>query len=306
MNLKSIAITVTMRMGRFVPRQAFLVGGEEKRILRFFKLKHAAGRICIVILLATTASVAIATSAMGEIIFESGTLGATGAFFSDLENGIVPGTNVNGSVFTGVRFKLSQRIITSHVGGHFVERISGTFFGAIVGLDDENDFPDSGDFSTPDVLGAATLAFPNPSAEAFGDLALSLDPGWYALVFGSGLFGTNGSGGAVRNGMDIGGPTYIGYQPGSGVSWIDITPDGPNHRFVVNGSVVPEPNTIQMTSLVLVVFLYFRLKTVLRKAPAFQFFSRDRYEHLSVIMESFLCKTANFSQESAHSAIGDL
>jgi hypothetical protein len=182
-------------------------------------------------------------SASGATIFESSTLGPTGITFAQLSNGSVPGTNVNSFVYTGVRFELTQSVITSQLGGHFVESFAGDFFGAIVKLDGANDFPNSGNLSTPDVLGAAVLTFPDLSAEVFGDLNLSLNPGWYALVFGSGLFGTNGSGAAVRNGVDIEAPTYIGYQPGSGVTWIDITADGPNHRFIVNGTVVPEPVT---------------------------------------------------------------
>src|SRR4051794_30382205 len=54
-------------------------------------------------------------------IFESGTLGQTGVTWNDVQNG-VPATNVNSSVFTGVRFELTQPAITSAVGGHFVER----------------------------------------------------------------------------------------------------------------------------------------------------------------------------------------
>jgi hypothetical protein len=198
--------------------------------------------------------------ASAATIFESGTLGPTGVTFTDLTNGTVPGTSVNSFVFTGVRFELTQPVLTSQVGGHFVREAAGTFFGAIVALDNANDFPNSGDLSTPDVLGAATLSFPNPSAEVFGNLALSLDPGWYALVFGSGLFGTAGSGAALRNGQDIGTPTYVAYQPNSGVTWIDITPIARNHRFVVQGTIVPEPNALGLISILLVVFLRLRRK----------------------------------------------
>ncbi len=129
--------------------------------------------------------------------------------FSDLTSGDVPATSVNRFVFTGVRFQLTQPVITSQIGGHFVEANSGSFFGAIVALDDESDFPDSGDFSSSDFLGSTLLTFPHPSAEVFGDLSLSLDPGWYALVFGSGLFEATGAGAAPRNNTDIGNPTYI-------------------------------------------------------------------------------------------------
>ena len=181
--------------------------------------------------------------ATAAIIFESGTLGPTGIPFSDLVSGAVPSTNVKDVVFTGVRFHLSQPVITSQIGGHFVERGPGTFFGAIVALGDENDFPDSGDFSTSDFLGQTLLTFPHPSDEVFGDLSLSLDPGWYALVFGSGLFDATGEGAVLRNGVDIGDPTYIGFQPGSGVAWINRVTTL-NRRFVITGDIVPEPTSI--------------------------------------------------------------
>ena len=156
-------------------------------------------------------------------------------------NGDIP------SVFSGVRFQLLQPAITTSVGGHFVDSPSSgnTFFGAIVRLDDETDFPNSGDLSTPDVVGATLLIFPDLSAEVFGDLALELDPGWYALVFGSGLFGANGSGAAVLNNLDIGTPSYIAFVPGS--EWIEVsTLPGPfqNYRLVVMGNTIPEPSSV--------------------------------------------------------------
>ena len=151
-----------------------------------------------IVLIPAIAVFLLATSeTRADILFESGTLGPTGIPYSLLSN-TVPGTNINQFVFPGVRFQLTQRAVTSAVGGHFVEEFGGTFFGAIVALDDESDFPDSADLSTPDVLGFSILAFPNPSAEVFGDLEIHLDSGWYALVFGSGLFETYGSGGASR------------------------------------------------------------------------------------------------------------
>ncbi len=182
-------------------------------------------------------------SALAATIFESGTLGPTGIPRSE----ITGGSNVSSGVFVGVRFHLDQPVVTTEIGGHFVKN-TGTgesFFGTIVALADENDFPDSGDLSTPDVVGATLLAFPEPSNEVFGTLAKPLPPGWYALVFGSGLFGASGSGAALNNGMDIDDPVYIGYQPGAVNGWGNlINPIFRNFRFVVEGSVVPEPSTL--------------------------------------------------------------
>jgi len=157
---------------------------------------------------------------------------------------------------------LDQPVITHQVGGHFVSGAAGTFFGSIVELDGESDTPDSLDFSTSDFRGATLLDFPAASDEVFGNLSLALDPGWYALIFGSGLFGTNGDGGAVRNGTDLGEPTYIAAQPFSGVSnWVDIASELPNHRFVVQGQIVPEPLAI---SLVLSAYLVYLFKSRFR------------------------------------------
>lgn len=111
-------------------------------------------------------------------------------------------------------------------------------------MDTENDFPNSTDLSTPDVLGAALLAFPVASAEAFGELNVRLDPGWYALAFGSGEFGASGFGGMVLNNPDIGNPPYIARQPS--VGWFNLADISDairfdDFRFVVRGNLVPEP-----------------------------------------------------------------
>ena len=181
-------------------------------------------------------------SALADTIFESGTLGATGVTWSEVENQVSLGANISSFAFNGVKFHLSQTVITTSIGGHFVAPNDGTFFGAIVALDDETDFPDSGDLSTPDTLGHALLNCPISSAEVFGDLNLSLDPGWYALAFGSGLFGATGAGAALLNNPDIGTPQYIGHQPLSGSSWGNLlNPIFRNYRLVVEGNIVPEP-----------------------------------------------------------------
>ncbi len=199
--------------------------------------------------------------ALGATIFESGSLGPTG-----IPRGVVPGANVSSTVFNGVRFQLTQPVATSQIGGHFVGSpgTTDTFFGAIVALSNENDFPDSGNLSTDDVLGSTVISFPEPSAEVFGNLDLSLNPGWYALVFGSGLFGASGDGAMPLNNPDIGTPSYIGFQPGAGWGNL-INPIFRNYRFVVQGSIVPEPSAISIT---LSTWLLFCFRG---------FFSRQRY-----------------------------
>jgi len=173
------------------------------------------------------------------ILFESGTLGETG-----LAQGTVAATNVSPNVYTGARFEVTDPILTSQVGGHFVSATGGTFFGAIVALDDESDFPDSGDLVSADVLGATELTFPTLSDEVFSSLALRLEPGWYGLVFGSGLFGTAGDGAAPNNNPEINGSNFIGFQQGFG--WGTRLP---GRRFVISGEVVPEPTSLVLTAI---------------------------------------------------------
>jgi len=163
-----------------------------------------------------------------------------------------------------VRLHLDQPVITSQIGGHFVKNTGAneSFFGAIVALADENDFPDSGNLSTPDVVGTTLLSFPEPSNEIFGAIAKPLSPGWYALVFGSGLFGATGRGVALNNGVDIGEPVYIGWQPGApGSGWFSLTDLSTifvDFRFVVLGTIVPEPGFAALLILSVVLFSFNR------------------------------------------------
>jgi hypothetical protein len=205
-------------------------------------------RLCVLIVVTTLAPVVATTKVTGEILYESGALGPTGLTFGDFNSTSDPsGSYVSDFAFTGVRFELTRPAVTTRVGGHFVidPGHDDSFFGAIVRLDSGDDIPDSGDLSTPDVLGQTLLNFPTTSAEVFGDLVLSLTPGWHVLVFGSGLFATTGQGGAPANNPDIGAPSYIGYQSSPG--WFEISPpNGPFHnfRFVIEGITIPEPNSV--------------------------------------------------------------
>lgn len=198
----------------------------------------------------------LATSQVrADILFESGTLRPTEIYINEIGGGVDPGgAVVSDFIFDGVRFQLSEAAVISQIGGHFVANATSqdSFFGAIVRLDGAMDFPNSNDLSTPDVLGATLLTFPNPSAEVFGNLELHLDPGWYALVFGSGLFGATGWGGTLLNNPDIGNPSYIGFQPHAG--WGNLNPVFRNFRFVVGGHMVPEPTTVGLVSILALLF----------------------------------------------------
>lgn len=204
-------------------------------------------------------SVSVET-ALSASVFSTGSLGLTGITKEQALDGVVPASNVVWFNYVGARFQVSETSLITEVGGHFVGGFQqDSFFGAIIRLDSATDFPDSGDLSSTDVIGVAHLSFPHPSDEIFGELSVKLEPGWYAVVFGSALFQTDGRGGAVRNGEDIGLPSYINWQPSNG--WFNLTDLGfeglGNLRLVVKGRVIPEPAApVTVTAIVLSQLLF--------------------------------------------------
>lgn len=215
------------------------------------------------------------------ILFATGTLGPTGITSDELLTQVVPGSNLNKFIFVGARFELKRPAVVNRIGGHFasLNRADDAFFGAIVRLDGPDDFPDFGSavplgdpvdtdgFNSPDLRGHALLTFPEPSAEIFGDLQASLEPGWYGVLFGSGLFGANGAGGVVKNGSSFASTQYIS---GFGGSWGN-SPSSAGANYSVYGKIVPEPPTLVMSLGLTVICQVFRMyakwlaSTVIRK-----------------------------------------
>jgi hypothetical protein len=123
-------------------------------------------------------------------IFASGTPGP---------NGQTNGYPLTDGNFVGLDFFVASTVTTGTIGGHLGGLGGVDIFGAIVALSGPADVPDSRDLSTPDVRGAARLILspsgrPSSSRVISAPLVVSLNPGWYLLVFGSGLFGATGSG----------------------------------------------------------------------------------------------------------------
>lgn len=170
----------------------------------------------------------LSVPAEASFIFESATLGATGQSV---------GLTVSDSQLVGARFEVASRVDSATIGGHFDQTIPGQFFGTVVALSGPDDFPDSSDLSTSDVLGSALITFPEPSEEVFASLVVTLTPGWYAVVFGSGLFGSSGRGVAPENNPDIGSPSYF-FRDAGGTYRNASTG---NKRFFL--TAIPEPST---------------------------------------------------------------
>jgi hypothetical protein len=109
------------------------------------------------------------------------------------------GIAVDNLFYTGWRFQVTNGPIqTTHIGGHFYAFGSGSVFGAIVQLTGPNDDPDNFDLSTPDRLGTTLVPLPSGSSNvAQGNLSLTLQNGWYLVVFGSGAFGATATTGTL-------------------------------------------------------------------------------------------------------------
>jgi len=177
-------------------------------------------------------------SASATIIYESTTQGVTG--FSS-------GYGLWDTQFLGSRFSLSSDTAITSIGVHMGG--NGTFFGAIVGLSDPNALPISTPLSGLNILANGTFTASKNSIEQTLDLPITLGPGNYGVIFGTGLFGTSGIGFMPTPGDtgsdNISAASYFFWNGGQTIpAWQD---GGFSEvRFVVNGETsnpVPEPAT---------------------------------------------------------------
>ena len=192
------------------------------------------------------------------IVFQSSLMGAP-AF---------GGYSLSSNQYLGARFHISAPTQIIAVGGnigggwfHSDGSTSGaTVFGSIVPLSGPTALPSNTTFET-DVLGVTVFTTPNgfhdPSADLRAPLALTLQPGWYGLVFGAGAFGTPAlpnSGNMPSDNTPIAGnESYFAYQPITGtgqLAWVQFPTSG--LRFVVVG--IPEPSPLALASIAVGVF----------------------------------------------------
>jgi len=190
--------------------------------------------------LAIALCLAVSPVAQAAVIFESAVLPDDGS--GNYLLGGPPGLDQ----FLAVRFSLASTVTTAAVGGYIDGGFGESYFGAIVALSGPGDFPDSEDLSTADVLGVATIPGTLSPADSSGALVLVLPAGDYALVLGSGLFGTTAVGGMPFNMTNVGAPSYFFKgTTGSGVGYTDF---GLNNRFFILDSTtaVPEPASLTL------------------------------------------------------------
>lgn len=196
---------------------------------------------------------AAVSSAHAAKVFES----ATGPFDAWA---CCVGSGISDTQFIGASFAISQATKVDAIGGHFNNfgdnpdfGLGGTVFGAIVKLG--SDGLPVGDLSRIDGVLAHKVFTPQSGVDSQTSIDVTLQPGQYGLVFGSGLFGADGrstltfvqpgeatsSEGAVMAINDSSFPTW---------GWMDDQPN--RYRVFVSGALVssvPEPQSWLMLAM---------------------------------------------------------
>lgn len=185
--------------------------------------------------------------ASAVLIFESASGGATSAY---------SGTSVGGSSkqIYGAAFSITQNIDVTAIGGLFFSQgypFPDDIFGALIALDSLDDVPVGSGLAESDVMGYATFHVGATTPhEVMAPLSVRLAPGSYAVVFGSGEFGTSGIAALPLTGS-VYAQNYLVYNTDGG-QWYGGTGGG---RVFVEGSVapVPEPSQIALVLVGLIV-----------------------------------------------------
>jgi len=178
----------------------------------------------------------ISNALAGEIIFQS----ATGPFNSTS----CCGSHINNTQYIGVTFTLDQTTHIDGIGGHFrnFAGFGGSIFGAVVSLG--NDGLPTGTLGNVGNVISYTVFTPNSGQDTVSSLNATLTAGTYGLVFGSGMFGANGSstltllqpGQAHTTNGDV-----FALNTSSHLEWTS-TDDAPNrYRMFVTASEIAVP-----------------------------------------------------------------
>jgi hypothetical protein len=172
----------------------------------------------------------VSTAQAVTVSLESAPLGSTG------QSG---GALISSFQFLGWRFQLTDTLQVTYIGGHLGSLSpNNEIFGAIVPLSGSNALP-QGNLSQPEEVLAATSFSFSPvftSNDVIVPLSVTLNPGNYALVFGSGLFGASGA--AVmpsNNNPNFPGSSYFFSNVNNGFAWVSGGLSGT--RFFVKGEI---------------------------------------------------------------------
>ncbi|MCH8921558.1 MAG: tandem-95 repeat protein [Planctomycetes bacterium] len=183
-----------------------------------------------------------ATGRNGALVVNATEPGISSRIYESTQRGasnVGGGSSIDAAQFLGSRFFVDATVQTERIGGQIAGNAAvgnGMLFAAVVALSGPDDFPDSVDLSTPDVLGHTLLTIDAPDFNGHliaAPLDVTLTAGWYAIVYGSGRFGATGGGSAPWSG--IGGHEQL--RTTNGGAWTSQV-DALSH-FFLDGQAIP-------------------------------------------------------------------
>jgi hypothetical protein len=101
--------------------------------------------------------------------------------------------SVSSGFFSGMNFEITQPTRLSRIGAYFTN--SGSVFGAVFRTDGFTGVPNPANLSGSDVVATTLINVPTGGGDASGTVDVTLTPGWYGVLFGSGKFGATSSNG---------------------------------------------------------------------------------------------------------------
>jgi hypothetical protein len=155
--------------------------------------------------------------------------------------------------FLGWKFQLDSTLQITDIGGYLVSENSNPtsndqIFGAIVSLSSPTALPQGNPFLPEEILASTTFiphSYLSPS-DITVPLSVTLNPGSYGLIFGSGLFGASGSASALFNFGDLPGTLYFSrFQQNGFSAWNEGFVS--NVRFFVKGQLAFSPQAPRHT-----------------------------------------------------------
>ena len=185
----------------------------------------------------------IAATAQGGLLYESAISGPTGQTSGG-------GVITDDRFFSGQTFFVDQAWDVTAVGAH-LRGGSGSVFAALATVDSKFDTPSPTDLSGTDVLTTTLVQLSlTGSDNVSGPVDLRLEPGWYALVFGSGKFGATSSfgSGLLSNNTPIGSPYTFAMRQSDGA----VFGQASEPRIFIEGAlaVAPPSGTVPLVPLV--------------------------------------------------------
>jgi hypothetical protein len=195
---------------------------------------------------------AVAQSARADVVlFQTATVDPNALTFDNTivlqGDGTTAGNGVTGgSLFIGADFSVTAPTQITSIGASFGDTAltsgTGSIFGAIVSVDPVTGLPTQPVESLASITLGDVVFTPSADGDATAALSLTLQPGTYGLVFGSGLFGATGVADLLAGNDTVGTPSIFEND----FAAFSQDPSDTDVRLFVNA--VPEPASLAILS----------------------------------------------------------